>query len=87
MRSPGNVVAFQVQEAASDARLKYLRTRYGDELACADDAVGRILDSLRDHGLADETLVVVTGDHGGHLGERVRGDPEDPTTERALLNP
>ena len=67
--------------------LEYLRTRYGDELAYADDAVGRIVDPSRDHGLADETLVVVTGDHGEHLGKRVRGDPEDPTTDRTPRSP
>ncbi len=41
-------------------------------LACisfADEQVGRILDALEDEGLADETLVVLTGDHGFQLGE------------------
>jgi arylsulfatase A-like enzyme len=66
--------------------IEFLRARYRDELAYADVAVGRILDSLREHGLADETLVAVTGDHGEHLGEPVRGDPDDPDTERTLLD-
>ena len=74
------------ERTLDDDELDYLRARYRDELAYADDAVGRILDSLRERGLLDETLVVVTGDHGEHLGERVRGDPADPTTERTLLD-
>ena len=69
-----------------EGELAYLRTRYADEVAYADRAIGRMLDSLRDHGLADDTLVVVTGDHGEHLGERVPGRPDDPGTERTLLD-
>jgi arylsulfatase A-like enzyme len=42
-------------------------------LACvryADRQVGRVLDALREQGLADNTIVVVWGDHGWHLGEQ-----------------
>ncbi|MFP4106786.1 MAG: sulfatase [Phycisphaerae bacterium] len=41
-------------------------------LACvslADEQIGRILDTLDDEGLADDTLIVLTGDHGFQLGE------------------
>ena len=41
---------------------KSLRTRRTIE--SADAAVGVILDNLRDHGLMDSTVVIVTGDHG-----------------------
>jgi arylsulfatase A-like enzyme len=34
-----------------------------------DRAVGRILDSLRRHGLYDDTVVVFTSDHGDFLGD------------------
>ena len=34
-----------------------------------DDAVGRILDALDSHGLADETVVIFTSDHGELLGD------------------
>jgi arylsulfatase A-like enzyme len=36
--------------------------------ALVDQAVGRILESLADHGLADDTIVVMTSDHGDLLG-------------------
>lgn len=42
-------------------------------LACTsfvDAQVGRILAAVEDAGLADETIVVVWGDHGWHLGEK-----------------
>ena len=34
-----------------------------------DDAVGRILDELERHGLADDTLVIFTSDHGDMMGD------------------
>jgi arylsulfatase A-like enzyme len=35
----------------------------------ADAQIGRLLQGLRDQGLADDTLVVITGDHGESFGE------------------
>ncbi len=42
-------------------------------LACVsfvDSQVGRVLDALRASGLADNTIVVLWGDNGWHLGEK-----------------
>jgi uncharacterized sulfatase len=36
----------------------------------ADAQVGRVLDALEQHGLAERTVVLFLGDHGYHLGER-----------------
>ncbi len=46
---------------------------YRGEIAACDDAVGTLLDALVQHGLDDETLVVLTSDHGESLGEH--GEP------------
>jgi arylsulfatase A-like enzyme len=53
----------------AESELDYLGRRYADEVEYADAVIGRILDSLAERGLADDTLVVLTADHGEHLGE------------------
>jgi arylsulfatase A-like enzyme/Flp pilus assembly protein TadD len=42
---------------------------YNGEVAYADAQLGRLLAYLRDQGLLDRTLVVVTADHGEGLGD------------------
>jgi arylsulfatase A-like enzyme len=42
---------------------------YDAEIRYADDHVGLLLDSLRERGVYDDTLVIVTADHGEMLGE------------------
>jgi arylsulfatase A-like enzyme len=46
-----------------------IRTRYRSEVSRADAAIGRLLESLRRRGLYENTLVIVTSDHGEALGE------------------
>ena len=50
-------------------RSRYPKDRYGGEVAYTDSSVGRLLDALRERGLADDTLVVLVADHGESLGE------------------
>lgn len=58
-------------------------------LACVayvDAQIGKVLDALRDSGLADDTIVVLWGDHGFHLGEQgLMG--KHTTFESALASP
>jgi arylsulfatase A-like enzyme len=42
---------------------------YYGMVAQLDHAIGRVLDVLDERGLADDTLVIVTSDHGEFLGE------------------
>jgi choline-sulfatase len=52
------------------ARRGYLTpTPYDGEIATVDDAVGDIYEALQSMGLLDQTIVVITADHGESLGE------------------
>src|SRR5260221_63771 len=42
---------------------------YEGEVAFADHGVGLVIEKLRELGLYDSTLIVITGDHGEMLGE------------------
>lgn len=43
--------------------------RYLGLVRATDEQIGRLLQGLRDRGLADDTLVAITGDHGEAFGE------------------
>ena len=49
--------------------LQHLWALYEAELCWSDSQVGRILDRLEELGLADDTLVIVTADHGDEFFE------------------
>ena len=42
---------------------------YAGEISFADHQMGVVLDAIKNHGRMDETLVVMTADHGESLGE------------------
>jgi choline-sulfatase len=54
---------------AQDRVLAARRGYYG-AISLVDDHVGSLLAALAENGLADDTIVVVTSDHGDMLGER-----------------
>ncbi len=62
-----------------EPRLKWVRENdqwrnlvrsYLASTSFVDAQIGRIMDALKESGLADNTIVVVWGDHGWHLGEK-----------------
>jgi arylsulfatase A-like enzyme len=55
----------QVPEPA----LERMRTLYARSISLLDDWLGRVLEALDRHGLLDDTLLIVTSDHGENIGE------------------
>ncbi|HWE68380.1 MAG TPA: sulfatase-like hydrolase/transferase [Acidimicrobiales bacterium] len=51
------------------AELESMRHLYQRSVLSMDDWVGRLLEGLSGHGLLDDTIVIVTSDHGENLGE------------------
>lgn len=57
------------QKALQPGRLENLVAQYDGSIAFADRAIGGLLDRLREMGLYDRTIVVVTADHGEEMYE------------------
>jgi len=53
-----------------DEAIKRARRAYYGACSYVDDQVGRLMRTLKNCGLADNTIVVFSGDHGDMLGER-----------------
>ena len=51
------------------AVLKHIRAQYAGKVTMLDKWMGLVLDRMDRYGLWDNTLLIVTSDHGHHLGE------------------
>ncbi len=54
----------------SAAQIRRARHAYCAMVSYCDDVLGRLLGALEASGIADDTIVIVTSDHGDMLGER-----------------
>jgi iduronate 2-sulfatase len=57
------------QDRMTDDLRRQTLQAYLASISFLDSQVGRVLDALDKHGLADDTIVVFTSDHGYHMGE------------------
>jgi choline-sulfatase len=57
-------------EPVTEAEVRAARHAYYGAIAYIDDLLGRLMEALRSAGLAEDTIVVLTSDHGEMLGER-----------------
>jgi arylsulfatase A-like enzyme len=53
----------------TDDELRHLRQAYCGLIAEADHQIGRVLDALAERGQLDDTLIIMTSDHGEQLGD------------------
>lgn len=53
----------------TDRELRHLRNRYRAKVALLDELLGQLVERLRDHGMYDDTTIILTTDHGHFLGE------------------
>lgn len=54
----------------SDQQIKNARRAYYGAISYVDDQIGKLMKTLEECGLRDNTIVVFSGDHGDMLGER-----------------
>ncbi len=60
-----------LDKPVSDEYARKLRHAYFACVSYVDAQIGKVLDELEKQGLAENTIVVVWGDHGWHLGDQL----------------
>ncbi|MBD3349634.1 MAG: sulfatase-like hydrolase/transferase [Candidatus Eisenbacteria bacterium] len=74
---PPHILPFATAEALPESERTRLVAQYDATIAYFDAELGRLLETLEERGLAEDTLVLVTADHGeefhdhGHWGHGV----------------
>ena len=58
------------EQEVTDEHIRTARHAYYGMVSYCDDKLGQLLDTLDKTGLADNTIVIVSADHGDMLGER-----------------
>ncbi|MCP4877914.1 MAG: choline-sulfatase [Gammaproteobacteria bacterium] len=58
------------RDQMTDQQIRDARRAYYGAVSYVDDQVGKLMQALKETGLADNTIVVFTADHGDMLGER-----------------
>ena len=56
----------------SDAEIKWVRALYDSNVSYQDELLGRLLTELENRGIADETMIIITADHGDEQWEHDR---------------
>jgi len=64
---PFNTLFWKNEAPQSDELLDYVISQYDGEIAYADSMIGKLLDFLEEQGLLDNTVVIITSDHGENL--------------------
>lgn len=59
-----------LQESVSESYARKLKHAYFASISYIDAQIGRIQEELNTLGLAENTIIVVWGDHGWHLGDQ-----------------
>ena len=61
---------FAYDDYFDEERMRIARSAYFGMVTCLDDNVGKVLAAIDANGLADDTRVIYTSDHGDNMGHR-----------------
>jgi arylsulfatase A-like enzyme len=59
-----------ISEDFTEGQIEYVRAGYDENLASVDSVVGEIFEKMRSMGMMDESIIIVTADHGELMGEK-----------------
>jgi arylsulfatase A-like enzyme len=68
-RERGRIFRYYDRHDWPESRYREVLAAYYGQVSMIDHNVGRILDTLEAEGLAEDTIVVFTADHGDHAGQ------------------
>lgn len=71
-RKPEQIPKWGAPANVKPAQLKKLMRTYYGMVKCIDDNVGKLIETLRDKKLLEDTIIVFTADHGDLCGEHGR---------------
>ncbi|CAM4014546.1 sulfatase [Paenibacillus alkaliterrae] len=54
----------------TDRQLAYLKAQYAAKVTLTDKWLGKVFDKLDQHHLWDDTMVIITSDHGHYIGDK-----------------
>lgn len=77
----------QVHAKMRESDLRHVVALYDGEIAYTDHHIGRLLEALDARGLAEDTVVVVTSDHGDEFFEHGRKGHRNSLFDEVLLVP
>ncbi len=63
------LVCFVEDLGLNSREIEYLVALYDGEIEYTDSKIGELMSFLKDRGVYDETMIIVTADHGEHFGE------------------
>ncbi len=63
------LICFVEDLGLNSDEIAYLVALYDGEIEYTDSKIGEIISFLKDKGLYDDTMIIVTADHGEHFGE------------------
>lgn len=58
-----------VKSPSTESEIRRLRTQYFGAISAVDHEIGRLVAALHELGIWDDTVVIVTSDHGEQLGD------------------
>lgn len=58
------------EQEITEQQIRNARRAYYGAISYVDDQIGKLLKTLNESGLEDDTIIVFSGDHGDMLGER-----------------